>query len=111
MPNVRLPLSGAVAQTINPWNWMLNLVGTQFGLIHINLGRSSDPELEGQILDEVGSYGRQLGRIGDVLSVLLEHVNVDHLSDEDKKKIWAFESQLNEIERLKARRSSRSRTP
>ncbi len=104
MPNVRLPLSGDVIQAINPWNWMLNSVGGQFGLVNINLGRSADPELEAQILEEVGSYGRQLGRIGDVLGVLLKHVRMDDLSDDEKKKIWAFEAQLAEVERLKDRR-------
>ena len=111
MPNVRLPLSGNVTQAINPWNWMLNSVGGQFGIVNINLGRSADPELEEQILEEVGSYGRQLGRISDVLGVLLKHVKVDELSDDDKKKIWAFESQLAEIERLKARHSALPRKP
>ena len=111
MPNVRLPLSGDVTQAINPWNWMLSSVGSQFGFVNINLGRSSDPQLEQQILEEVGSYGRQLGRIGDVLSVLLRHVKVDDLPDDDKKKIWAFESQLEEIERLKAQRSATLRKP
>lgn len=104
MPNVRLPLSGDVTQAINPWNWMLSSVGSQFGLININVGKSADPQLEKQILDEVGSYGRQLGRLGDVLGVLLRHVRLSDLSDDDKKKIWAFESQLTEIERLKAQR-------
>jgi len=104
MPSVRLPLSGDVAQAINPWNWMLNSIGSQFGLININLGKSADPQLEEQILEEVGSYGRQLGRLGDVVGVLLKHVKLSDLSEDDKKKIWAFESQLNEIERLKARR-------
>ena len=80
------------------------VVGSQFGLININLGKSADPQLEKTILEEVGSYGRQLGRIGDVLDVLLKHVKLSDLSDDDKKKIWAFESQLTEIERLKAQR-------
>jgi hypothetical protein len=111
MPNVRLPLSGDVTQAINPWNWMLNSVGSQFGLVNINLGRSTDPELEREILEEVGSYGRQLGRIGDVLGVLLKHVKIENLSDDEKKKIWAFETQLVEIERLKAERSVQRGTP
>jgi hypothetical protein len=104
MPNVRFPLSGNVAQTINPWNWMFKSVGGQFGFINIDLGKSADPPLEAQILEEVGSYGRQLGRIGDVLGVLLKHVRLADLSDDEKKEIWAFESQLTEIERLKAQR-------
>jgi len=111
MPNVRLPLSGYVTQAINPWNWMFNSVGSQFGLININLGKSADPQLEEQILEEVGSYGRQLGRLGDVLGVLLKHVKLSNLSDDDKKKIWAFESQLTEIERLKAQRPAPLRKP
>jgi hypothetical protein len=111
MPNVRLPLSGDVTQAINPWNWMLSSVGSQFGFVNINLGKSADPQLEEQILEEVGSYGRQLGRLGDVLGVLLKHVKLSDLSDDDKKKIWAFESQLAEIERLKAQRRTLLRKP
>lgn len=111
MPNLRLPLSGDVTQAINPWNWMLSSVGSQFGLVNINLGKSADPSLERQILEDVGSYGRQLGRIGDVLGVLLRHVELSKLSDDDKKKIWAFESQLSEIERLKVQRAAPQRTP
>lgn len=55
--------SGDVTQTINPWNWI--------GL-NINLGQSSNPETERAVLDEVGSYGRQIGRIGEALAVLVK---------------------------------------
>ena len=99
MPNFRLPLSGDVLQNINPWNWILK--AGQVGLININLGRSVDPALEEEILNEVGSYGRQLGRIGDVLGVLLQHVQPEKLSEEDRITIYAFKTQLAEIERLK----------
>ena len=110
MPNVRLPLSGDVLQNINPWNWLATIAGSQVGLININLGRSADPELEAQILDEVGSYGRQLGRIGDVLGILLRHVKPDDLNDDETAKITAFKNQLAEIERLKTRRTVPRRT-
>jgi hypothetical protein len=106
MPNIRLPLSGDVTQAINPWNWMFSSVGGQFGVVNINLGKSADPQLEKQILEDVGSYGRQLGRLGDVVGVLLKYVKTSDLSDDDKKKIWAFESQLTEIEGLKAQRAA-----
>lgn len=104
MPNVRLPLSGDVLQNINPWNWFFK--AGQVGLVNINLGRSADPALEEEILNEVGSYGRQLGRIGDVLGVLLQHVQPEKLSEEDRMKIYAFKNQLAEIERLKSNRSA-----
>lgn len=104
MPTLSLPLSGAVTQTINPWTWLVNAVGGQFGLVNINLGKSSDPELEKQILDDVGTYGRQLGQIGDALGVLLNHVDLDKLNADEKRAIDAFKFQLGEIARLKAKR-------
>jgi hypothetical protein len=63
MPEFRLPLSGDVTQAINPWSWFFRTVGNQLGLININLGKSSDPELEQRIVNEVGTYGKQLGQI------------------------------------------------
>lgn len=99
-----LPLSGDVTQAINPWTWFVKSVGGQFGLININLGKSSDPVLEQQILDDVGTYGRQLGQIGDALAVLLRHVKLADLSPDEVQAIEAFQLQLAQIERLKAKR-------
>jgi hypothetical protein len=63
MPQFRLsPLTGDVMQTINPWTWVFN----------VNLGNSGEPEIERLVLDEVGSYGRQLGRVSDALAVLVK---------------------------------------
>jgi hypothetical protein len=70
MPDFKLPLSGNVTQTINPWTPFFNPVGSQIGLVNINLGNSSNPEIEEQVLSDVASYGKQLGRIEDVLAVL-----------------------------------------
>lgn len=103
MPNLQLPLSGDVTQTINPWNWFLRTVGNQFGLININLGKTSNPELEERILNDVGTYGRQLGQIGDALAVLLAHVRLDELSRDELRAIRAFQYQHAEIERIKIR--------
>ena len=65
-------------QAINPWSFYQQ--GAQFGLINIDLGATAHPETEQKILEEVGSYGRQLGRIGDALEVLLNHVKLEQLS-------------------------------
>ena len=104
MPNLMLPLSGDVTQSINPWTWFVKSVGGQFGLININMGKSADPVLEQQILDDVGTYGRQLGQIGDALAVLLKHVKLDTLQPDELRALDAFQLQLAQIERLKARR-------
>ena len=73
MAELKLPLSGNVSQLISPWTAWFSALGSQIGLVNIHLGQSSAPEVERDILNEVGSYGKQLGRVGDVLIVLLNH--------------------------------------
>lgn len=60
MPTFKLPLSGDVVQSINPFTAWMSPVGSQFGLININLGQSSEPKVEEDVLSDVGTYGRQL---------------------------------------------------
>jgi hypothetical protein len=71
MPTFKLPLSGDVVQSINPFTAFMT--GGQFGLININLGQSSEPKVEEEVLSDVATYGKQLGRIGDAFIVLLAH--------------------------------------
>jgi hypothetical protein len=101
MSNFRLPLSGDVTQSINPLAWFVRWAGNQFGFININLGRSSDPDTEQRILDEVGSYGKQLGRIGDALRVLMNHIRRADLKPEETLALMLLEEQLDEIDRIK----------
>ncbi|RYF42732.1 MAG: hypothetical protein EOO25_05700 [Comamonadaceae bacterium] len=101
MPYFKLPLSGDVVQAINPWNWFFKSEGGQFGLVNINLGKSADPALEQRILDDVGSYGRQIGRIGEALEVLLAHVKLDRLDAKERGAIEDFRLQLAQVTRLK----------
>ena len=101
MPNFKLPLSGDVIQAINPWNWFIRSEGGQFGLVNINLGKSGNPAMEQRILDEVGSYGRQLGRMGDALEVLLKHVKLEKLDPAERKAIDDFRFQLEQVRRVK----------
>lgn len=58
-------------QAINPWSWTFD--GNQVSLFSVNIGATRSPETERAVLDEVGSYGRQLGHIGDALEVLIRH--------------------------------------
>ena len=104
MPNFYLPFTGDVTQSINPWTWFIKSVGNQFGFININLGKSADPELEQQILDEVGTYGRQLGQMGDALNVLLNRLQPGSLDPDEQQAVDAFRLHLAQISQLKARR-------
>lgn len=98
------PFAGGVAQTINPWSWMAKLVGNQFSFFTVNLGRSSAPEVETDILENVGSYGRQLGRLSDVVEVLARRLPRDELSDDERDALDDFAAQMREIRQIKARR-------
>ncbi|GAC1604983.1 MAG: hypothetical protein NVS3B2_11040 [Ramlibacter sp.] len=101
MPEFKLPLSGDVVQAINPWNWFFKSQGGQFGLVNINLGKSADPQLEQRILDDVGSYGRQLGRIGDAIEVMLAHLKLDRLDAKERAVLEDLRLQLAQVKRLK----------
>jgi hypothetical protein len=98
MPTFKLPLSGDVVQSINPWTNWFSPSGGQYGLININLGQSSKPEVEAEVLSDIGTYGKQLGRIGDVLCILLKHLpNDEVLSAEENGAIDALKEMLTKI--------------
>ena len=109
MSDLRLPLSGAVTQTINPWTWLFSSVGSQYGLVNINLGNAGDPALEQRILADVGTYGRQIGRIGDALRVLLDHVALDGLTPAEQDAIGALRRQLDDVDRVKSKHGAARR--
>jgi hypothetical protein len=73
MPTFKLPLSGDVTQAITPWTAFMSPIGSQIGWFNVSIGQSSEPAVEGDVLSDVASYGKQLGRIGDALVVLLAH--------------------------------------
>jgi hypothetical protein len=87
-------------QAINPWAFYGQ--GAQFGLVNIDLGQTPRPDIEQEILEKVGSYGRQLGRIGDALEVLLDHVKLKgDLDDRERDAIAVLRGQLAEIRQVK----------
>jgi hypothetical protein len=86
---VNLPLSGAVTQTFAPW---IDLT--------VNVGQSSNPAIEKDALS-VASYGRQLGRIGDALIVLLNKIKLTGLSADEENAIVDLKCMLHEIAKMK----------
>jgi hypothetical protein len=93
----KLPLSGDVAQWINPitsW-WSGNKIS-------IDLGESGSPEAEAEILRRIGTYGRQLGKITDAMIVLLRHLpDRGSLPADELKAIRAFERMVDDIADIK----------
>ena len=88
-------------QAINPWTFYQQ--GAQFGLINIELGQTPHPEIEQAILEEVGSYGRQLGRIGDAIEVLIKYADLSRMNEEEKAAIKILEGQLAQVKQVKRR--------
>ena len=103
MATFNLPLSGAVTQAINPWTAYFHVMGSQFGLVNINLGNSSNPDVEAAVLDDVASYGKQLGRMGDVLEVLIQRLDPKTLNTAEKKALADFSRMLADIKDVKNR--------
>lgn len=104
MPVFRLPLSGNVTQSINPWTWLFSPVGSQVGLINIELGQSTQPQVEEDVLTDVASYGKQLGRIEDALLVLLDHfAPARPLSDHESQAIADLRELIAKIAPIKDR--------
>jgi len=99
-------MSDALTVSLAPdklWQAINPIYGGQFGLININLGSTSHPDVERKILDEVGSYGRQLGRIGDALEVILNHVKLEGLTPAEKDALKILGGQLASVRQAKQR--------
>ena len=88
-------------QAINPWTFYQQ--GAQFGFINIDLGQTPHPEIEQAVLDEVGSYGRQIGRIGDALEVLLRHIKIEDLTPAEQDALDILQGQLAAVRQVKQR--------
>ncbi|MDR3464381.1 MAG: hypothetical protein P4M07_00410 [Xanthobacteraceae bacterium] len=95
MTDLNMPLSGPVIQTF-PWT----------NNFTINLGQSSDPAIEKDALT-VASYGKQLGRIGEALIVLLNHLELGDLSPDEDAAICDLKSMLREIAGKKAKHGAK----
>ncbi|WP_165185195.1 hypothetical protein [Caulobacter soli] len=93
MPDVKLALAPqTLTQTINPWSWTFG----DFSLFTINLGTSKAPNVETRVMNEVGSYGRQLGRIGEALAAVVAWAESQGMPETDA--IVALKLQLEHID-------------
>lgn len=93
----KLPLSGDVVQWINPVTWFMS--GNQ---VNVYLGESSAPEVEADVLDHVGTYGRQIGQITDALVVVLRHLpDRSSLASDEREAIEKLEAMASRIATIK----------
>lgn len=88
-------------QAINPWKF--DLGNDQIGLFNINIGQSSNPAVERNVLAEVGSYGKQLGHIAEALEVLIKHLDETKLSLHERDTLAIFKGDVAKVRAIKAR--------
>ena len=102
MPEFRLAPTTLTQGILENW-WR----GAQFGLVNISLGESAAPQVERAVLDEVGSYGRQLGRIGEALREIIAELERERPGLNDRPAVRALLAQLDAIDAVKRRHGRR----
>lgn len=90
------PFSGDVTQWIRAWS---EAVG-QVGLLNINYGGSSDPQAERRITGRY-SYGRQLGRLMEVLVPYVRRHEGEFKEASDARAVREFLDMARDIEAMK----------
>jgi hypothetical protein len=92
----RLPLSGDVTQWIHAWG---EAVG-QVGFFNVNLAGAGNPAMEREISSRY-SYGRQLGRVLDLLAPLVNAHAATLSAQVGAEPVQAFQRMVSDIARLK----------
>jgi hypothetical protein len=102
MPDFQLSLAPSqLSQVINPWSLSVG------SLFTVNLGNAGDNEIEARVLARVGSYGRQIGQIGDAVGVLVSLIPKETragLPPEQQEMLTKLEDQLKMVKGIKDER-------
>jgi hypothetical protein len=87
----------ALTQPILP-NW-------QFHLFNVNLGTSSNPAVEQAALEQVGSYGRQIGHLAEAVELILKKTRLldsPDLTPDERDVLQVFLGNVSTIRQIKA---------
>jgi hypothetical protein len=100
MANVYMPLQlapNALYEPILP-NWSFNLCS-------VNLGATSNAKIEHEALQQVGSYGKQIGHLAEALEVVIEKLklleNTD-LAKDERDVLQVFLGDVSAIRKIKS---------
>jgi hypothetical protein len=87
----------ALTQPILP-NW-------QFHLFNVNLGTSSNPAVEQAALEQVGSYGRQIGHLAEAVELIVKKIRLldsPDLTPDERDVLQVFLGNVSTIRQIKA---------
>ena len=105
------PFSGNVQQAINPWQWWIGALTPMNGLINITQYESSNPKLEEEIIQHVAGYGKQLGKLVDAVSVLVELTDTKKLNTDQKKALQSLTELADALHAVKSQHHYQTLTP
>jgi len=102
MEQVLLPLQFAPSNLNQPIlpNW-------SFNLFSVNLGASSDPTIEHDVLQNVGSYGKQIGHLAEALEVVIKRLNLLEAKDLRQEELDALQIFLGDVSATRGTKSTR----
>ena len=102
MEAVLLPLQFAPSNLNQPIlpNW-------SFNLFSVNLGASSDPTVEHDVLQNVGSYGKQIGHLAEALEVVIKRLNLLEAKDLRREELDALQIFLGDVSATRGAKSTR----
>ncbi|MFT3736654.1 MAG: hypothetical protein QM776_16830 [Rhodocyclaceae bacterium] len=100
MQTVYMPLQLAPNNLQQPIlsNW-------SFNLFNVNLGTSTNAAVEQEVLQNVGSYGKQLGHLAEALELVIDKLQLldsAKLSQDEKDTLQVFLGDLSNIRKIKA---------
>jgi hypothetical protein len=78
------------------------------GAIDLNVGYTPRRDVELEILEKVGSYGRQIGRIAEAVEVLTRYLPREILDEASRDAIDALRQQVADVRAIKERVGARS---
>jgi len=96
-----MPLQVAPATLYQPI-----LPGWQVSLFSINLGASSNAEIEQAAIQQVGSYGKQIGHLAEALEVVIDELQLlkkHGLSQAHRDVLQVFLGDVSAVRGLKAK--------
>jgi hypothetical protein len=97
--NFYMPLQLAptsLSQPILP-NW-------SFNLFSVNLGASSNAQVEQKALEQVGSYGKQIGHLAEALEVVIQRLSLlerKELTQSEKDALHVFLGDVAAVRKIK----------
>ncbi|MCX2864782.1 hypothetical protein OOZ63_23400 [Paucibacter sp. PLA-PC-4] len=100
MANVYMPLQLAPSSLTQPVlsNW-------SFNLFSVNLGATSNAKVEQQVIEQVGSYGKQIGHLTEALEVVISRLHLmesKELSQDERDALVVFLADVAAVRKIKA---------